>query len=74
MTAYGGLSNYEFSSDLKSIVKWMDDDSLNGGGAWGGGGDGPECALDGLYHETLANWDSANPNTERMINPNTPEK
>ena len=43
----------------------MKDDEKNGGGAQGGGWSGswfgpsgPECALDGLFHEVEANWNT----------------
>ena len=37
----------------------MGDNNLNGGGAFGGG-DTPECALDGLFHEAEADWEPEN--------------
>jgi hypothetical protein len=40
---------------------------MNGGGAYGGG-DMPECAIDGLWHEMkYANWDSDDLDLQRIV-------
>lgn len=66
LSAYGGVKGTKFTEDLDAIKNWIDNNDINGGGAKGGG-DLPECGIDGLFHEALADWDADNYKKERMI-------